>query len=103
VSKGWVTLSGEVERQSQKEDPERVTRRLSGVRGVTNLIVVRSCLTTMERKENIDQVPIRSAENDAQRTTEVQGASSPSKAPSSPGPRRKRRSASPGPHREPSR
>src|SRR5438093_9313921 len=33
VSNGWVTLKGEVEWQFQKEDAERVIRRLSGVRG----------------------------------------------------------------------
>jgi osmotically-inducible protein OsmY len=32
VSKGWVTLKGEVEWQFQKEDAERVVRRLSGVK-----------------------------------------------------------------------
>src|SRR5437762_10013388 len=38
VSKGWVTLKGDVEWQYQKEDAERVVRRLAGVKGVTNLI-----------------------------------------------------------------
>src|SRR5216683_7674431 len=38
VSKGWVTLKGEVEWQYQKQDADRVIRRLSGVKGVTNLI-----------------------------------------------------------------
>lgn len=38
VSKGWVTLEGEVEWQFEKEDAERVVRRLAGVKGVTNLI-----------------------------------------------------------------
>jgi BON domain len=33
VSKGWVTLKGEVEWQCQKDDAERVVRRLAGVRG----------------------------------------------------------------------
>src|SRR5437016_2068209 len=45
VSKGWVTLKGEVEWQFQKEDAERVVRRLSGVKGVTNLIVVKPGVT----------------------------------------------------------
>ena len=46
VSKGWVTLSGEVEWQYQKREAERVVRRLSGVRGVTNLITVRPRVKT---------------------------------------------------------
>ena len=33
VSKGWVTLKGEVEWQYQKEDAERVVRRLTGRQG----------------------------------------------------------------------
>lgn len=42
VSKGWITLDGEVEWQFQREDAERTARRITGVRGVTNLIAVRS-------------------------------------------------------------
>ncbi len=38
VSRGWVTLKGEVEWQFQRQDAERVVTRIEGVRGVTNLI-----------------------------------------------------------------
>src|SRR5436309_2136441 len=48
VSKGWITLKGEVEWQYQKEDAERVVRRLAGVKGVTNLIIVKPRLTPAE-------------------------------------------------------
>ena len=43
VSKGWVTLKGQVEWewQYQKVDAERVVRRQKGVKGVTNLLVVK--------------------------------------------------------------
>ena len=41
VSHGWVTLRGEVEWNYEKRDAEDAVRRLSGVRGVTNLITVR--------------------------------------------------------------
>src|SRR6266851_9702328 len=41
VSKGWVTLRGEVEWAFEKEDAERVVRRLAGARGVLNLIIVK--------------------------------------------------------------
>jgi osmotically-inducible protein OsmY len=75
VSKGWVTLRGEVEWQFQKEDAERVVRRLSGVKGVTNLIVVKPRLTPSELEQKIEQALIRSAEIDAERiTVEVQGS-----------------------------
>jgi osmotically-inducible protein OsmY len=75
VSKGWVTLKGEVEWQFQKQDAERVVRRLAGVKGVTNLIVVKPRVSPSELKEKIEQALIRNAETDAQRiTVEVQGS-----------------------------
>ena len=40
VSDGWVTLEGKVDYLSQVEDADRAVRRLSGVRGVYNKIVV---------------------------------------------------------------
>ncbi len=49
VSKGWVTLRGEVEWQYQKLDAEQVIRRLMGIKGVTNLVTVKPCLTHDER------------------------------------------------------
>ena len=67
VSKGWVTLRGEVEWQYQKEDAERVVRRLQGVRGISNLIVVRPRLSPTAVKDKIEQARVRSAELDAQR------------------------------------
>jgi len=71
VSKGWVTLRGEVEWQFQKYDAERAVRRLSGVRGVSNLIKVRPRVKpspdTLKRK--IEAALVRSAETDAERIT----------------------------------
>ena len=40
VSAGWVTLEGTVSFWSQRSEAERVVLRLSGVRGVTNRILV---------------------------------------------------------------
>ena len=75
VSKGWVTLKGEVEWQYQKQDAERVVRRLTGVKGVTNLITVKARPTPSELKQKIEQALVRSVETDAQRiTVEVQGS-----------------------------
>src|SRR6266581_3758323 len=54
VSKGWVTLRGEVEWQYQKEDAERIVRRLSGVKGVSNLITIKPSVTPAELKEKIE-------------------------------------------------
>src|ERR1700704_1422991 len=67
VSKGWVTLKGEVEWQFQKEDAERVVRRLVGVTGVTNLITVTPRVEASTLKQNIEKALLRSAETDAKR------------------------------------
>jgi osmotically-inducible protein OsmY len=67
VSKGWVTLEGEVDWQFEKEDAERAVRRLTGVRGVTNRIVVRTRPTPQDLKKKIEDALVRSAETDAQR------------------------------------
>jgi osmotically-inducible protein OsmY len=75
VSKGWVTLRGDVEWQFQREDAERVARRIAGVRGVTNLIVVRPRVTPTDLKRKIEDALVRSAELDAERIrVEVQGS-----------------------------
>jgi osmotically-inducible protein OsmY len=77
VSKGWVTLQGAVDWEFQKEDAERVVRRLTGVRGVTNLITVKPHIqpSPAELKRKIEDALVRDAETDAQRiTVEVQGS-----------------------------
>src|SRR5882757_4209223 len=53
VSKGWVTLKGQVEWQYQKDDAERVVRRLVGVKGVSNLMTIRATTTPSELKKKI--------------------------------------------------
>jgi osmotically-inducible protein OsmY len=74
VSKGWVTLKGDVQWHYQKDDAERVVRRLTGVKGVSNLIAVKPRVSPPDLKQKIEQALIRSAETDAQRiTVEVDG------------------------------
>jgi len=74
VSKGWVTLKGEVEWQFQRDEAERVVRNLMGVKAVTNLIAVKPRLTPSGLKEKIEDALLRSAKTDAERiTVEVQG------------------------------
>ncbi|HZO65134.1 MAG TPA: BON domain-containing protein [Kribbellaceae bacterium] len=69
VSKGWVTLRGEVAWQFQKRDAERAVRRLAGVRGVSNLIKLkpRTQPSPEELKRKIEEALVRSAETDAER------------------------------------
>ena len=75
VSKGWVTLRGEVEWQFQRQEAERVVRRLTGVKGVTNHITVKPHATPSEIKKKIEDALVRNAEVDASRIkVEVQGS-----------------------------
>ena len=75
VSKGWVTLRGDVEWRYQREDAYDVVRRLSGVKGVTNLIVVRPRLTPSDLKKKIEDALVRTAELDAKNiNVEVDGS-----------------------------
>jgi osmotically-inducible protein OsmY len=71
VANGWVMLRGEVEWEYQKRAAERAVRRMSGVRGVTNLIAVRP--RTQPSPEdlmgNIRSALVRSGETDANRIT----------------------------------
>ncbi len=68
VARGWVTIKGEVEWEYQRRSAERAVRRLSGVRGVTNLAAVRPRVqpTTEELRQRIEDALIRNAETDAE-------------------------------------
>jgi osmotically-inducible protein OsmY len=68
VSKGWVTLRGEVEWEYERREAERAVRRLSGVRGVSNWITVRPRVRTTpeELRQRIEDALVRSAETDAE-------------------------------------
>jgi osmotically-inducible protein OsmY len=75
VSKGHVTLKGEVEWQFQRYEAEWVVRRLTGVKGVINLITVNPRMTPSELKTKIQQALVRNVETDAQRiTVDVDGS-----------------------------
>jgi osmotically-inducible protein OsmY len=71
VSRGWVSLKGEVEWEFQRRSAERAVRRLSGVRGVTNLIAVRPRQqpSPQEVRRRIENALVRAAETDAERIT----------------------------------
>jgi osmotically-inducible protein OsmY len=69
VSKGWVTLQGEVSWQYQKNDAERVVRRLTGVKGVSNLLTVKQKPAPTEVKRKIEEALVRTARSDAERIT----------------------------------
>jgi osmotically-inducible protein OsmY len=76
VSKGVITLRGEVEWQHQKADAERLVRRIDGVRGVTNHIAVKPRVkaSPAEMRRGIEEALLRNAETDAKNITiEVEG------------------------------
>jgi osmotically-inducible protein OsmY len=75
VDHGWVTLKGEVDYYFQKRDAEHAVERISGVRGVTNLLTVKPQPTPDDLKQQIEQALVRNAETDAKRIiVEVQGS-----------------------------
>jgi len=74
VSNGWVTLKGDVEWQYQRQEAERSVRRLWGVKGVSNLIVVKPLASPSDLKKQIEDALVRTAEVDAKNiTVEMQG------------------------------
>lgn len=65
VDHGWVKLSGAVEWNYQKQEAERAVRRLSGVLGVSNDIVVHPRVTQQDIKERIAKALQRNAQLEA--------------------------------------
>ena len=67
VTDGWLTLSGFLEWQYQKNAAAHAVRNLMGVRGITNSITVTPRVSTLEVEEQIAAAFKRSAEVDARR------------------------------------
>jgi osmotically-inducible protein OsmY len=65
VQDGWVTLSGEVDWYFQKTDAENAVRRLSGVVGISNSIMVKPRVAADDVKSRIEKALKRSAELDS--------------------------------------
>ena len=67
VSKGWVTLQGEVDCLREREDAERAVSVLPGVRGVFNNIQVKTAIDPEDVKFTIADVLARRADREADR------------------------------------
>lgn len=68
VTKGWVTLDGNVDWYYQKRSAEDAVRDLKGVRGVTNKILVKPTVTrAADVRAKIESALKRNAEVDAKR------------------------------------
>ena len=69
VSKGWVTLEGEVEWQYQREAATDAVRCLTGVTGVSTSITLKAHVSPSDVKDKIEAAFKRSAEIDARRVS----------------------------------
>lgn len=68
VSAGWVTLEGDVDNFSQRQDAERAIRNLAGVRGVTNKIEIAvPTASAADVKRSLEEALERQAEREATR------------------------------------
>jgi osmotically-inducible protein OsmY len=67
VKNGWITLEGEVEWQYQKQTAESALRRIKGVKGVINSILVRPRTQPADIKRKIQEAFKRNAEVDGDR------------------------------------
>jgi osmotically-inducible protein OsmY len=68
VSNGWVTLDGDVDYWSEREDAERAVRNLAGVRGIANrLEIAPAKLAVGDVRQAIEEALERHAEREAKR------------------------------------
>jgi osmotically-inducible protein OsmY len=75
VSQGWVTLKGEVDHGFQKRAALRAICRLSGTKGITNLMIVKPRVLPTDLKQQIERALLRNAQTDARNiTVEMEGS-----------------------------
>jgi osmotically-inducible protein OsmY len=67
VTNGWVILNGTVAWQYQRAAAERAVRDLTGVKGVSNSILLKAPMSSGDIKAKIEEAFKRSAEVDANR------------------------------------
>jgi osmotically-inducible protein OsmY len=69
VKNGWITLEGAVEWNYARERAQNAVKRVRGVMGVTNSIVLKPTVAPHEIRRKIEDAFRRSAELDASRIT----------------------------------
>ena len=69
VKNGWVTLEGNAEWEYQRSRAEAVVRKVKGVTGISNLVVLKPRVAPSEVKAKIEDALKRMAEVDADRVT----------------------------------
>jgi osmotically-inducible protein OsmY len=65
LQNGYVTLSGEVEWNYQREDAEAAARRIFGVRGISNLILLKETVPQADIRSELQRIFHRDAQLDA--------------------------------------
>ncbi|MDB5038841.1 MAG: Transport-associated protein [Bacteriovoracaceae bacterium] len=65
VENGWVTLEGETTWNFEKDEAEQTVASLTGVKGVINLIEIRSSVSSTKVKEKVEEAIKHRAELDA--------------------------------------
>ena len=75
VESGWITLSGEVEWDYQRQSAVNAIRHLSGVTGVSDEIAIKPKVSSLLVKSDIEAALKRRAHTDAQKiSVDVQGS-----------------------------
>jgi len=69
VKNGWVTLEGTTEWGYQRNRAEVAVRKVKGIKGITNLVMVKPRVAPSEIKSKIEEALKRMAEVDANRVT----------------------------------
>lgn len=67
VDDGWLTLEGEVDWRFEREAAERAVRYLTGVKGVTNLVMIRARVSPHDVSSRIKDALRRRAELDSEK------------------------------------
>jgi osmotically-inducible protein OsmY len=65
VANRWITLSGTIDWQYQKEEAERAVKYLSGVKGVINLLTMKSAPNVADVRERIRKELERTVDQEA--------------------------------------
>ena len=69
VKNGWLSLEGTAEWNYQRTRAEEAVRRIKGIKGVSNLIVLKPRVAPSEIRSKIEDAFRRNAEIDAQSIT----------------------------------
>ncbi|HZC38816.1 MAG TPA: BON domain-containing protein [Sphingomicrobium sp.] len=71
VRQAWITLEGDVDWDFQRRSAEAAVRNVKGVKGVVNLVRIKSTVSPTDVRKKIEEALRRSAEVDANHITVV--------------------------------